>query len=201
MRATLPQVLDAAISGRLKGTWVSDPAIVQDYDPATQTATVRLATTDDGEPFDLFGVRVGHLRAGGIILHMPIAAGDSVRVLFASRDAEAWQTTGEPGDALEDGRLTGHAPIAIPCDAADPDALATGAALAAMGAPTDRAVLTSSGESAPVARADLVAAYLKAILAALAAAGMPVTVLDPRPPFGALSTTDPDVAAVTLNVE
>jgi len=86
--------------GRLPGQIVS-------FDPATQTATVRLMVMPivNGEPIeppDLVEVPISQPRGGGFAMTAPIAAGDYVDVNFDDVDTSGFRSSGsqsKPGTA------------------------------------------------------------------------------------------------------
>lgn len=95
---------------------VALPGTVRSYDAATQTAEIELGVrrvlpaADEEQDEDtsealpiLPSVPVAWPRAGGFFLHWPMAAGDTVLVVFSESDLNAWRESGgvvDPGVAL-----------------------------------------------------------------------------------------------------
>lgn len=88
------KAISAAIDRRIVDLHTALPGIVQSYDPATQTAEIQIAIQRvkvDGTFEDiplLPDVPVLWPRVGEGILHFPMAAGDTVLVVFAERDCD-----------------------------------------------------------------------------------------------------------------
>lgn len=106
---------------------VALPGIVRSYDAANQTAEVELAVqrvlpaADEDQDADttevlpiLPSVPVAWPRGGPGFVHLPMAAGDSVLVVFSESDMNAWR---ESGDVSDPGVSTRHGlsgAVAIP---------------------------------------------------------------------------------------
>jgi len=96
--------LNFAMDGRQARMWTALPGIVHDVDLQAQTISVQPAiqaieTDQDGVETNtnmplLVDVPVVWPRAGGFCLTFPIAAGDEVLVVFASRCIDAWHQSG-----------------------------------------------------------------------------------------------------------
>lgn len=77
------------------------PGQIVSFDPATQTATVKVlakrslngVATDYP---DLVNVPVHFQRGGGFVQTMPIQPGDGGQIHFQSRDMSSWQSSGSP---------------------------------------------------------------------------------------------------------
>lgn len=198
----LAELLEVWREGLLGELHTAAPGIVESYDATTQRADVRPAIrrtlyNERGEPRRedfpvLRAVRVIQPRAGGFTLHVPLAAGDGVLLVFAERDPSRWLTTGEVSDA-PDARThhVAHA-LAIPglfprtadlSPAPPTDALVIGTedstariTLASDGTATVEATtikLGSAGTTKHVALAEDVEAELAKIAAAFAGAQAP----------------------------
>lgn len=109
---TWAEVIRTALEASQAGLHVSTPGIVESYDPATQTATVkptlpRPSLTRDGYEFldlpVLPRVPVVFPRAGGFFLSFPVAKGDRVMLVFMDRSLDQWIELGREGDP-RDGR-------------------------------------------------------------------------------------------------
>jgi len=109
-------LLRDAIDARVEQVNTCLPGKVLSYDPASQTASVRLTVkrpmrTDTGgtttEPLpDLPAVPVVFPRAGDFVLHLPLKAGDGVLVLFSQWSTGEYHRTGE--DAVDPGDMEHH---------------------------------------------------------------------------------------------
>jgi hypothetical protein len=102
---------------------------VVSYDSKRQRATIkpRLKQTIGGKTIDapnLEEVPVQHMRAGGLIIHKPLKAGDEVKLSFLSRSMDQ---SGEDGSAIDahPGRMHDLSDcIATPCAYSKPKELA-----------------------------------------------------------------------------
>lgn len=71
------------------------PAIVRSYDSSTQTAEVQLAVQLRGNPVPpLADVPVAWPGGAAGFVHVPLAAGDTVLVVFTEEDHSGWHATG-----------------------------------------------------------------------------------------------------------
>lgn len=102
MVTDLSQVIKSHIDNLETQLFTSLPAIIQSFDPETQTATVRpvgLEAYTDGisQPFpDNFKVPVIFPSAGGGSLTFPVKKGDEVLVTFSARNYDNWWDTSDP---------------------------------------------------------------------------------------------------------
>jgi hypothetical protein len=91
---------------------VTIPGIIQDFDAATQTATVQPAIREKIiNPVDLtlswvelpllLDVPIVLPRAGGFVLTMPIQPGDECLVVFADMCIDAWFSSGDVQNQME----------------------------------------------------------------------------------------------------
>lgn len=107
------EVVSRAIETRVGNLHVALPGKVKSYDASTQTADVQPMVkrivpsgTDETEDFEeelpiIPSVPVLHPRGGGFYCHVPVAAGDSVLLVFCDADPVQWRKTGQnraPGD-------------------------------------------------------------------------------------------------------
>lgn len=101
------------------------PGNVVSYDDVTKTISVALGTqvldTDEDAPVtrlvevpELQDVPVCQPSAGGYFIHLPMAAGDPVLVLFCEQDPTAWLETGEANTRPPDLTRHGLFPVAMP---------------------------------------------------------------------------------------
>ena len=107
----LELALRDAVDAGLLETHTAIPGIIQAYDAATQTADVQIVvsrmTREDGTVQQipiLPNVPVVHPRSETAFIHMPIAPGDSVLIVFAERNIDDWRRNAKPGDAPDDRR-------------------------------------------------------------------------------------------------
>lgn len=105
-RATWGNTNDAIAKGsedERTDLWTSMPGKIVKFDPASQTATVKVSYKPrlNGEATeipDLLEVPVIFPRGGGAALTWPVKAGDGVMLSFQSRNLDNWY---EKGDASE----------------------------------------------------------------------------------------------------
>lgn len=100
----LAEVFREALETRLAGVHVCLPARVEAYNAATQTADCKPAVrgayrdiegSDHVEDFPVLpGVPVACARAGRAFLHLPVAAGDFVTLVFCERGFQRWRARG-----------------------------------------------------------------------------------------------------------
>lgn len=108
--------LKTALSGWQRGMWTAMPGIILDFNPADCTATVQVAITAVVLKQDpktgkqtptnttitpLPKVPVIFPGGGGFSLTFPIAEGDEVLVVFASRCIDAWWQSGGVQNQIE----------------------------------------------------------------------------------------------------
>lgn len=90
------------------------PAIVKSYDSTTQTASVQLAVQLRGNNVPpLSDVPVAWPGGAAGFVHVPLAAGDTVLVIFTEEDFSRWYTTGSVSAPAVLARHGLHA-VAIP---------------------------------------------------------------------------------------
>jgi hypothetical protein len=114
-----PEILRAVQEQLADRVHTSLPGIVKSYDSTTQVASVQLAVQLKGEDGDMKTVPVlddvpvcwPGGAAGG--LHVPLAAGDTVMVLFSESDFSGWWATGSVSAPKMLARHDLHA-VAIP---------------------------------------------------------------------------------------
>lgn len=89
------------------------PAVVQNFNPSTQLATVQLAIQENVflnlgitqvsiKPLQM--VQVGALRAGGFVITFPVQAGDEGLVIFGDMCINAWKASGGTQNNQEERR-------------------------------------------------------------------------------------------------
>src|ERR1017187_4563251 len=98
------EALNTMLDGRQARIWTIVPGIIQSFNPAKMTASVKLALTftqtkADGTQIQvqcppLEDCPVSFPAGGGYIFTFPIAAGDECEVRFASRCIDAWWQSG-----------------------------------------------------------------------------------------------------------
>lgn len=117
-------LLQLAIDARLADLCVALPGRVESYDASAQTADVkpmvrRLVPTPDEDSIaeelpTIFAVPVCHPGGNGWGLHIPLAAGDTVLLVFQQWDPTEWQRTGEISDPPDQRRHSLAHAVAIP---------------------------------------------------------------------------------------
>lgn len=179
-RADIPieELVDTAISARLLDLHTAMPGKVKSYDASTHCADVvpvvkRARVVEDGSiAYDelpvIPNVKVGWIAAGGFELHLPLAPGDSVLLVFAEVDTQQWEVSGEVSQPLWLERHGLGAPIAYPFGRT-----ATAATGAQLVAPSPF-VIGDAAAAQFVALANLVSARLDAIQAKFDAHTHPV---------------------------
>ena len=121
---TQADVLREVIEDRLRAVHTALPAEVVEWDATTQTVSARPtvwgATPDqDGRYVDeplptIFDVPVMFPRSGGGYITFPIAAGDTVLLVFAERSIGQWRYTGRDGSPGDQRTHTLSGAVAIP---------------------------------------------------------------------------------------
>lgn len=111
---TLQQVLERLRKSIFAGLRVSLPAVVQAYDPSTQTVDAHPQIQDsvqmeDGSvqplPWEVVPhVPVAFPSGGGFRLTFPIQPGDTGLLVFADRGIDLWQQQGGEGSPVDDRR-------------------------------------------------------------------------------------------------
>lgn len=121
---TLAEVIAGAVGARLAELNVAIPASVQSYDRATQKASVkpliRSVLTDsdgtrvaEGRPI-INDVPVVFPGAGAYSITFPLAAGDTVLLVFSQASLDKWLSSGGEVDPLDPRRFALSDAIAIP---------------------------------------------------------------------------------------
>lgn len=104
------ETLRMALDGQQAKIWTAIPGLLQSFDPVRMVAVVQpsitaLARNEAGEFYEialplLLDCPVIFPQGGGVLLTFPLAAGDEVLVVFASRCIDAWwQQGGVQGQA------------------------------------------------------------------------------------------------------
>lgn len=90
-----PAILQGVIDKAQRNIHTALPGIVRAYSVAEQTATVQLAVQVDSETVaPLLEVPVCWLGGAAGFLHVPLAAGDTVLVVFCEEDYAKWWVSG-----------------------------------------------------------------------------------------------------------
>jgi len=121
---TLGEAIGALVEHRLEDVHVATPAKVLEYDRTTQRMTAqplikRGYIDEDGVRQvkslpAITNVPVVFPGAGGISITFPIAAGDTVLLVFSEFSLDKWLQTGAHSDPLDDRRHALSDAIAIP---------------------------------------------------------------------------------------
>lgn len=121
---TEPKIIRDAIVSWLADAHTSIPGKVVSYDPVTQAASVQPAvqravesTSGGWVHFDypvIPNVLVGWLAGGGCSLQMPLAAGDSVWLLFSESCWAQYRSSGQVAPPGDHRRFDLSYPIALP---------------------------------------------------------------------------------------
>jgi hypothetical protein len=103
--------LRTALDGRQATMWTAIPAIVVSFNPTEMTLIAQptiqaIVTASDGTETPiplpvLVDVPVCFPQAGGFLLTLPIAVGDEVLVIFASRCIDSWWQSAAVGPPME----------------------------------------------------------------------------------------------------
>jgi Phage protein Gp138 N-terminal domain len=103
------------LEGWQSGLWTAMPGIVQSVDFSAMTCTVQPSIKGSIQAFDglvqsvnyplLLDVPIVFPQAGGFILTFPMAMGDEVLVVFASRCIDAWWQSGGTNNLPMEARM------------------------------------------------------------------------------------------------
>lgn len=124
---SLAEVIREVIEHRLSSLHVCLPGRIESYDPATQTASIKLVlknvihfadnTGEDELDYPVLpNVKVAHPRSGLWRIHLPLHAGDYVMVMFAERSIDQWRSLGGVVNPLDQRKHDLSDAIAVPCD-------------------------------------------------------------------------------------
>lgn len=137
---TLPEVIRRAIESALADVHVAVPGKVLAYSAATNLADIDVLVQhsvwddDNGRAYEdagtLPGVPVQWPRAGGYLLTLPLAAGDTGLLVFNSEAIGEWRSTGQKSKPADSSRMTVGWPVFIPGVFADVSPAAAGDATA-----------------------------------------------------------------------
>lgn len=162
-----PQILQGVIDKAQRNIHTALPGIVRAYDVAAQTATVQLAVQVDGETVTpLLEVPVCWPGGAAGFLHVPLAAGDTVLVVFSEEDYGKFWVSGSVS-APEVLQRHGLHAIAVPGLHRTPVAATAGHVTLAA---TAELRLGADNASQFVALAALVEAQLNVLKSAISAA-------------------------------
>jgi hypothetical protein len=190
---TLPDLLRDVLDQWVSGIHTAMPGVIKAYDAATQLADVKpqiktaLRKRDGSyvtEDLPLIAsVPVLHPRSGTAWVHLPLAVGDTVLLVFCERDINEWRRMGadvDPNDLRTHGlsgavAIPGLFPSAQPI--ANPDATALELGIGTMRAKLKSTGLEVGGDTVIPADSAKVATELGKIITALnaIAAAVPVT--------------------------
>lgn len=105
------EALRKAMDGRISSVWTALPGIVAKVDLSAMTVSIQPAIQGQIQKSDgsfeyvnlplLVDVPIVFPRAGGFILTLPVAVGDEVLVVFASRCIDSWWQNGGVGIPME----------------------------------------------------------------------------------------------------
>jgi len=116
----LPIAVGFAIDQKIKGLHTALPAHVVEYSPATKRATVKPAIRlrlTNGSTLDralIADVPVIHPSGGGYMVHLPLAAGDPVMLVFSARGIAKFKSAFKLADPDLESRLSAKDAVAIP---------------------------------------------------------------------------------------
>jgi hypothetical protein len=117
---SLEQVIKNAIEGRLNEVHTALPAQVLSYDPSNQTCSVQPSIQrkySDGTLVKIPVINmvpVVHPRTADAFVHLPIAPGDLVLLVFIERSIDIWKTTGGTPDPMDARKHHYSDAVAIP---------------------------------------------------------------------------------------
>jgi hypothetical protein len=121
---TLPEVIRRAIDGALNDVHVAIPGKVLAYNATTNLADVEVQVQhsiwddDSGRRYEdagtLPGVPVQWPRAGGYLLTLPLAAGDTGLLVFNSDPIGEWRSTNQKSQPDDASRLSVSWPVFVP---------------------------------------------------------------------------------------
>lgn len=106
---TLAEVIKDAVDAKIMDMRTAMPGIITAYDKASQTATVqpvfkrKYGDGTTGDPPQIYKVPIAHPRAGDAFIHLPVAVGHTVLLVFSDRSLEKWMASGKVNDP-EDNR-------------------------------------------------------------------------------------------------
>ncbi len=222
---TLPEVIRKAVSGSLQDVHVALPCQVQRYDATSNLADVQVGVMhpvyddDNRRTYEDMGVLVGvpvmFPRAGGFVITLPLAAGDTGLLVFNSTGIGEWRASGQTSQPADASRhsigwpvfLPGLFPDASPMAAGDVTARSAGIVIGKDGASQQIRIGASTvdvgaGATDFIALASLVLARLTSIQSAFDAhthsylpgpgAATPTAV--PTTPIGSLASVAATIA-------
>jgi hypothetical protein len=177
-----PELLRAVQDNLADRIHTSLPAIVREYDVATQTATVELAVQLLGQnvpPLPEVPVMWPGGAAG--FVHVPLTAGDTVLVVFSENDYSGWWATGSVSAPRVLARHGLHA-VAIPGLRRAAAPLSVSSGHVTVGAASE-VHLGSDGASDPVALKSLVEGALSDLFDGIITAAAAITAPGGGPAF------------------
>ncbi len=164
LEPTQAELIREAIESRLLDVHTALPGIVESYDPATQTANIRLAVRRAIEGADggieheeipvLPNVPFGWFASGGFALQFPVSTGDTVWVMFSEAAWAGFRTTGNLEDPGDVSRFGLSYPVAIPiCRPVTKTLTPIGANEAVLSVPTGKTLQVGGPSASEVALA------------------------------------------------
>lgn len=127
-------LLQAWLDSHREDTHTAIVARVDSYNSATQRATVTPVVRTplkDGtyeEPLTLSDVPIGIVRGGGFFMHIPLAVGDHVLLVFSQLSLSEWTETGQRSSPKNVRRHGPSSCYGIPCAAPANDVIADASA-------------------------------------------------------------------------
>jgi hypothetical protein len=119
-RPTLTEAVRQAIESALNGVHVCLPGVVQRYDKSTAKAEVKpvlskayLDETTEDMPV-IANVPVVWMRTVNAVIHLPLAKGDTVLLVFSERSMDSWLSDGKVGAPPDRRKFDLSDAIAIP---------------------------------------------------------------------------------------
>ena len=119
-RPTLTEAVRQAIVSTLEGIHVCLPGVVQKYDRVTAKAEVKpvlsksyLDETTEDMPV-IANVPVVWMRTANAVIHLPLAKGDTVLLVFSERSMDAWLSDGKVGAPPDRRKFDLSDAIAVP---------------------------------------------------------------------------------------
>ncbi len=119
-KPTLTQAVSQAIQSRLNGLHVCLPGEVTKYDRAKSMAEVKPALSkayldDTSEEMPVItNVPVVWMRTANAVIHLPLAKGDTVLLVFSERSMDGWLSDGRVGAPPDRRKFDLSDAIAIP---------------------------------------------------------------------------------------
>lgn len=117
-------LIDSALESLQQDLFVAMPGRVESYDAGNQTATIRpmlrrlVPTPDEDDIVEeiplVYSVPVIHYGGAGWRVHVPLAAGDTVLLVYLQWDPSEWIRTGDLSEPADQRMHSASYPVAIP---------------------------------------------------------------------------------------